>query len=47
MEESSDDFLGELKYCTLCNPVVYGGHDSPSIWQCFVLCVTNHAISIG
>ena len=26
MEESPDNFLGAFKHCTLCNPVVYGGH---------------------
>ena len=44
MVESSDDFLGEFNHCTLCNPVVYGGHGQSLYWQCFVLCVcvTNY-----
>ena len=50
MAESSDGFLGAFKHCTLCDPVVYGGHGHWTytlIDNVSIVCVTNHAISIG
>ena len=37
MAESSDGFLGAFKHCTLCNPVVYGGHGQSLLLTMFCI----------
>ena len=37
MAESSDGFLGVFKHCTLCNPVVYGGHGQSLLLTMFCI----------
>ena len=37
MAESSDGFLGALKHCTLCTPVVYGGQGQSLLLTMFCI----------